>query len=80
MAQKFCSRTTRKLQRMGLSRKLARFYAGFFYVSMMVVCGLFGLLDGMAALPYYPENGAGIRFADARPGPVLSAPFHIRRR
>ena len=79
MAQKFCSRITRKLRRMGLGRKSARFFAGFFYVSMMVVCGLFGLLEGKAGLSYYPENGAGIGFADARPVPVMSAPFGIRR-
>jgi hypothetical protein len=101
MAQKFCSRITRKLRRMGLGLKVARFFAGFFYVSMIFVCGLFGvtpcltgrgwtgeenecslrpLQDSMAGVSYYPENGAGIRFADARPVPVMSASFGIRRR
>ncbi len=33
----FCTWTAGKLRRIGLSRRAARFFAGFFYVSMMSV-------------------------------------------
>jgi hypothetical protein len=64
---------------MGYGRKVARFFAGFFYVSMMTVCGLFGLLDGRPESSSYLKNGAGGFVADARAGPFLSAPLIQRR-
>jgi hypothetical protein len=39
MTEDFCTRTERKLRRIGQKRKTARHYAGFFYVSMVSVCG-----------------------------------------
>jgi len=43
MILNFCTRTTRKIQRLGHAKKTARRYARFFFVSMMNLCGLFGL-------------------------------------
>jgi len=64
---------------MGMGRKLARRFAGFFYISMLYVCGLFGLLDGSPEFMFRLDNGAGKLFADARAVPVLSADFIQRR-
>jgi hypothetical protein len=58
---------------MGQAGKIARRFASFFYVSMMSVCGLFGLLDGSPAVLYGLDNGAGRSRADARAASVLSA-------
>jgi hypothetical protein len=58
---------------MGQAKKMAHRFAGFFYVSMTLVCGLFGLLDGSPKVWYCTNNGAGTRIADARAAPLLSA-------
>jgi hypothetical protein len=45
MTQNLCTRTERKLRRLGYAKKPAHLYAGFLYVSMMSVCGL--MMAGM---------------------------------
>jgi hypothetical protein len=42
MSLNFCTRTIKRLRRIGLPKKTARRFAGFFYVSMVSVCGLMG--------------------------------------
>lgn len=42
MPPDFCTRTAGRLRRIGLPKKTARRFAGFFYVSMVSVCGLMG--------------------------------------
>ena len=39
MTEDFCTRTARKIRRLGRPETTARRYAGFFYVSMLSVCG-----------------------------------------
>jgi hypothetical protein len=60
---------------MGLAARIACRFAGFFYISMTLVCGLFGLLDGSPKVWHCPNNGAGTRIADAQAAPLLSADF-----
>lgn len=45
MSENLCTRTERKLRRLGYAKKTAHLYAGFLYVSMMSVCGL--MMAGM---------------------------------
>jgi len=40
MNQNLCTRTERRLRRLGYERNAAHRFAGFFYVSMMSVCSL----------------------------------------
>jgi hypothetical protein len=44
MSENFCKRTERRLEKVGLDKKKARRFAGFFYLSMMSVCGLMVLI------------------------------------
>jgi hypothetical protein len=44
MSGNFCKRTDRRLKKLGLEKKKARRFAGFFCVSMMSVCGLMSTL------------------------------------
>ena len=46
MTEDFCTRTELKLRRIGQERKTACRYAGFFYVSMLSVCGTLLLVSG----------------------------------
>ena len=91
MTEDFCTRTERKLRRIGQERKTARRYAGFFYVSMLSVCSLMGdtpCPEGQgeegakrsSALPsvqVLPGTGSGTFYADARAAGVLSASFGL---
>jgi hypothetical protein len=80
MTLNFCTRTARKLRRFGYARKVAARYARFFYVSMISVCGLFGLLDGMPEVLNWMGIGSGKSSADPRAASLLSADFGLRRR
>jgi hypothetical protein len=40
MNNKFCTRTARKLRKLGYVPKVATFYSRFFYLSMLSVCGI----------------------------------------
>ena len=52
---------------MGLTKKAARFFAGFFYVSMVLVCG--ALLFAREACRAGEEGDRILRLAFGRPGP-----------
>ncbi len=45
MSLDFCTRTTRKLRKLGYEKKVARRIAKFCYISMTFTCGLFGLFE-----------------------------------
>ncbi|MCX6682383.1 MAG: hypothetical protein NTY71_05295 [Methanoregula sp.] len=93
MTEDFCTRTARKIRRLGRPEKTARRFAGFFYVSMLSVCCLMGdapCPEGQGeegpersfALPsvqVIPGTGSGIFCADARAASLLSADFRQRR-
>ena len=68
-----------RLRKLGIAKQIATLYAGFFYFSMMSVCGLFGLLDGSPEVLYGVGNGSGKLMADPRAASVLSANFGLRR-
>jgi len=57
----FLHRLTTKIERLGYSRTCARFFAGFFYVEMVVVATLMGVLRVMQVTEWYPiaVRGAG---------------------
>jgi len=93
MTEDFCTRTARKIRRLGRQKNTARRYAGFFYVSMISVCGLMmgdtpcpegqgeeGRERSFALPPVQvvPGTGSGIFCADARAAGILSASSRIR--
>jgi hypothetical protein len=78
MNRNLCKRMERALKRVGQDGKKARRFARVFYVLMMSVCGLFGVLDGSPEVSYGSGAGFGPILADARAGTVLSASFGIR--
>ena len=79
MFQNFCTRVARKLRRLGVARKAAARFAKFFYVSMITMCGLFGLSFDIPQELFEPIAIAGKMHADTRYGTLLPATFIIRR-
>jgi hypothetical protein len=75
-----CTRMKRRLKRIGQDEKTACRYAKSFYLWMLSVCGLFGVLDGTPEELYGSGTGAGLIFADARAAGVLSASFGLGHR
>jgi hypothetical protein len=78
MSLDFCTRTTRKLRKIGYEKKVARRIAKFCYISMMFTCGLFGLFLRVKA-PIYLIICSGMHAAGARAGIVSPASSFIRR-
>ncbi|MFZ1127913.1 hypothetical protein [Methanoregula sp.] len=78
MTLDFCTRTTRKIRKLGYEKKVARRIAKFCYLSMTFTCGLFGLFERQKA-PIYLITGFGIHAAGARAGTVSPALSLIRR-
>ena len=79
MFKHFCTRVERKLRRLGVARKAAARFAKFFYVSMITMCGLFGLFFVIPRELFEPIAIAGKMHADTRYGTLLPAVFIIRR-
>jgi uncharacterized membrane protein YdcZ (DUF606 family) len=77
MITDFCTRTTRKIRRLGHHEKIARRFAGFFYVSMTLVCGLFGLFESPPKT-IHANSCTGIHAAGARAGTIMPAYSGIR--
>ncbi len=75
-----CIRMKRRLKRIGQDEMTARHYAKVFYLWMMSVCGLFGVLDGTPEVSYGAGTGAGFFPADARAACVESAAFGLGQR
>jgi hypothetical protein len=80
MNRNLCKRMERRLKKIGQDGKKARRFARFFFVSMLSVCGLFGLLDGMPEVSYGSGTGTGSILADARAACVVSASFGLGQR
>jgi hypothetical protein len=78
MSVDFCTRVTRKVAKAGYHKKVARRIATFCYLSMTLVCGLFGLFDRLNA-PIHLIAGSGMHAAGARAGSVSPASSLIRR-
>jgi hypothetical protein len=53
MLGKFCTYAGRKIRLIGYAPKRARWLAGFFFTSMLVVCGMMGVRN------VRPEGGYG---------------------
>ena len=69
MAEKFCARTARKIQRLGYPPELAVRLARFCYVSMLSVSGAMLLvLNGGRAVPVLPVSSSDM------PAPARAAP------
>jgi hypothetical protein len=79
MFQKFCTRVTRKLRRLGYAQKVAARFAKIFQVMMVLVCGLMGLFFILPQELFEPTAIAGNMHADTRCGTLLPAVFIIRR-
>ena len=75
MSENLCTRTERRLRRLGYAKKTAHRYAGFFFVSMMSVCCLFGLCVTQSG-QILADTGSGI--IAAGPRAVLSVPTFSR--
>jgi hypothetical protein len=78
MSVDFCTRTTRRIVKHGYEKKVARRIAKFCYLSMTLVCGLFGLFERMKS-PIHLNTGFGMRAAGARAGTLLPTSSLIRR-
>jgi len=78
MALDFCTRLTRKVAKAGYQKKVARRIAKFCYLSMTLVCGLFGLFERVKA-PIHLTTFSGMHAAGARAGTVSPAFSVIRR-
>ncbi len=78
MSLDFYTRTTRKLRKLGYEKKVARSIARFCFVSMTLVCGLFGLFERMK-VPIHLNTGFGMNAVGARAGIVSPASSLIRR-
>jgi len=78
MSLDFCTRLTRKVVKLGYEKKAARRFAKFCYISMMLVCGLFGLFERVKA-PIHLITGFGMHVAGARAGIVSPGSSLIRR-
>ncbi|HVP97043.1 hypothetical protein [Methanoregula sp.] len=72
MSLDFCTRVTRKIAKIGYPRKVACRIAKFCYLSMTLVCGLFGLFERVKA-PIYQITGFGMYAAGTRTGNVSPA-------
>ena len=79
MKPNFCTRTTRRIHRLGYTYKAAAFYAGFFCISMMLICAVMGALRVPSQVVNKPTNGLGQSHAAARHPSFLSAEFALRR-
>lgn len=66
MEGNFCSRTARRIRQLGYTAKRAIWYAGFFFLSMLSVCGLAGTLIAPAAEVNKWIPGSGKIPLDAR--------------
>jgi hypothetical protein len=78
MTLNFCTRTATKIRRLGHPGKIARYYAGFFYILMLSVCGLLGLFVLVSAqIPAI--TGSGINAAGPRAADTAPASFGIHR-
>jgi hypothetical protein len=53
MMGNFCTRMARRIRLLGYAPKRAIWYAGFFFTSMVSVCGMMGVLN------IQPEGGYG---------------------
>ena len=73
MFQNFCTRVARKLRRLGVARKAAARFAKFFYVSMITMCGLFGLFFVIPQELFEPIAVSGKDAAGTRYGLFLPA-------
>jgi len=78
MTLDFCTQTTRKIAKVGYEMKVARRIATSCYISMILVCGLFGLFLRVKA-PIYLITCSGMHTAGARAGIVSPAFSSIRR-
>jgi hypothetical protein len=75
MIQTVCTKTARKIRRLGYPQKAAVWYAGFFIFSMLAVCTLMGVLSVPPEPIAEPITGSG-KLPGARAGtipPVFSS-------
>jgi len=75
MSENLCTRTERRLRRLGYAKKTAHHLAGYLYVSMMSVCCFFGLCVTQPE-QIFADTGSGI--ISAGPRAVLSVPAFSR--
>jgi hypothetical protein len=74
----FCTKVTRKIAKLGYTKKVARRFAKAFAILMTLTCGLFGLFEKEKA-PICLIACSGMHTAGARVGTVLPASSLIRR-
>jgi hypothetical protein len=79
MMGNFCTRTARKIRLLGYTPKRAMWFAGFFFTSMVVVCGMMGVLSVQPEEGYGWITGSGKSPAGPRAGSELPGFFGLRR-
>ena len=75
MMGNFCTRMARKIRLLGYAPKQAMWFAGFFFTSMVSVCGMMGVLN------VQPEGGYGWTTGSGKfhrvPGLVMDRPAFL---
>jgi hypothetical protein len=65
MPENFCTKTARKIRKLGYARAVAIFYARFFYSVMLLVCAVMDILcvppENMFANAGFGKSPAGAR-------------------
>jgi hypothetical protein len=79
MTLNFCTRTARKIRRLGYARKAAARYAGLFYIFMLLVRGIMGPMNVPSQVMLYRITGSGEMSAGARAGSASPAFSGIHR-
>ncbi|HNX16858.1 MAG TPA: hypothetical protein PKM50_00855 [Methanoregula sp.] len=82
MFQDFCTRVARKLRRLGIARTVATRVSHMFYVYMIALCGLMGIIFEIPEELFEPVACAGVMGMDADARcevSFLSANIAIRR-
>jgi len=77
MIQTMCTKTARKIRRLGYTQKAAVWYAGFFIFSMLVVGAIMGVLAVPPEAIEEPITGPG-KLPGARAGTISPAFFSQR--
>jgi hypothetical protein len=79
MMGNFCTRTARNLRLLGYPPKRAMWFAGFFYTSMVSVCGMMGVLNVQPESGYGWIAGSGTFHQGTRAGRGSPGFFGLRR-
>jgi hypothetical protein len=79
MTVNFCTLTARKIRLLGYLPKRAKWFAEFFFTSMVLVCGMMGVLNVQPGDGYGWISGSGTFHLGTRIGSGSPGFFGLRR-